>query len=464
LLTRSTRTNHDAIFLAIASAFSASFVIDNKPSGRRLAISGILSGAGAGLCLLTKQTIGLGMSLAVPAVVGVFLLRFEDPTKALQFLTRFAAGWASCGGALAWWLVDNGILGQFLTQAFIAGPAAKASGPGDFVVRSFFVMRQEPVAVAMGLLAALASWLAVRRSGRQSESSFERWHLNLLVFLTMISAIGIGAGTSLYGHGTPFEGMISRPAIYLALFGSTLVLLFYTALLVFGRLSRREMQLCLFALVSSVVAVMLSLSFPAFEAMVIPGLALGTAAALDHATTSVKFAIHVVCAVLVYGVTCAKLDKPFEFDGWAEPPVRVSQAVSAQPALQGFVLPETTVRFLDETVRIIREYPKHDTIFTYPEFGLIYGLSGRRFPTFSGSHNIDLANDQFARSEAQMLLRARPAVLVYGLQSDAYLVGQNCCGGTGRVVRNGQSSPPSRSSRVSIVLRRSFGFHRITAK
>ena len=53
-----------------------------------------------------------------------------------------------------------------------------------------------------------------------------------------------------------------------------------------------------------------------------------------------------------------------------------------------------------------------DTIFTYPEMGLLYSLTGKNYPTVSGSHNVDVINDAFARDEASRLLAARPAVLI----------------------------------------------------
>jgi len=72
------------------------------------------------------------------------------------------------------------------------------------------------------------------------------------------------------------------------------------------------------------------------------------------------------------------------------------------------------VRFLDETVSVVaKQTGPGDTIFTYPEMGLLYPLTGRQPPTWAGSHNIDVINDAFARDEAEKLKRARPAVIVY---------------------------------------------------
>ena len=81
-------------------------------------------------------------------------------------------------------------------------------------------------------------------------------------------------------------------------------------------------------------------------------------------------------------------------------------------------------RFLDDTVGLVaKETQPGDTIFTYPEMGMLYSLTGRRPPTWSASHNIDVINDAFAREEAQRLIRARPAVIIYSRLPESALRG-----------------------------------------
>jgi hypothetical protein len=83
------------------------------------------------------------------------------------------------------------------------------------------------------------------------------------------------------------------------------------------------------------------------------------------------------------------------------------------------------VKFVDSTVRIIQENSAPtDTIFTYPEFSIFYSLAHRMPATFSGSHNLDLFPDAFARKEAARLLAHPPAVIIYGSESDIFLIGQ----------------------------------------
>ncbi len=211
-----------------------------------------------------------------------------------------------------------------------------------------------------------------------------------------------------------------------AIYFTSFWLLVLTALFVFRWLLRRptyrEAQFCLFAAVSLVSAVMLSLSFPIFESMTLPGLALLLAACLQGAGKWQLPFVYAACSVLVVSGTLTKLDIPFSFDSFSEPHVLAADSVSSRPELRGFVLPKEIVKFVDETlVTIQANTSKRDTIFTYPELVAFYALSGKWCPTFTCSHNIDVVNDAFARQEAQRLLAHPPAVLIYVPEGESAL-------------------------------------------
>jgi hypothetical protein len=127
-------------------------------------------------------------------------------------------------------------------------------------------------------------------------------------------------------------------------------------------------------------------------------------------------------AAMVFIQIREKLDLPFAFDNQEEPAIRFATHRSSTPQLQGMRLPPETVRLIDETVSLTQaKTSPTDTMFTYPEMGILYILCDRRFPTRSGSHNIDVVSDSFADGEAQRLLRARPAVIVYARPTEADL-------------------------------------------
>ena len=148
--------------------------------------------------------------------------------------------------------------------------------------------------------------------------------------------------------------------------------------------------------------------------MTLPGLGFLLAATLDGVRDRFRWFPLLIMAAMVFLQVREKLDRPFGFGLQDEAAVRFANAASAEPRLRGMRFPSPMVRFLDDTVSLVATQTlPGDTIFTYPEMGLLYPLTGRTPPTWSGSHNIDVINDAFAREEAQRLIRARPAVIIY---------------------------------------------------
>jgi hypothetical protein len=156
--------NHFTILLAIASGLAASYSLDEGRTKRVMAAIGSLAGVLSLLCLATKQTIGLGVTVAIPFAVGLCLMRLEGTQKAIRFLAGFVAGWFLAAGALLSWMAHFGILRAFLTQAFVTGPAAKASHPDDFLVRTLSVLKDYWWAALIGSAVLLIGWGALRRS------------------------------------------------------------------------------------------------------------------------------------------------------------------------------------------------------------------------------------------------------------------------------------------------------------
>jgi small basic protein len=432
--------NHFTILMGVAAGFASSFALDEGRTPRSLLTIGAAAGALSFLCIACKQTIGLAITVALPIIIGACLLRLERPCKTMAFLGGFFAAWLAAMALLFSWFVHMGLLRIFLRQILITGPAAKASHPGDFLTRAIYVMRDMRWEAALGLIGFLICCGAVYRVGKKNEVPQERTRASCIQILGILflGSTAIALSFKLPRHlldvyliQSPLGMVLNtyiivRSLIYLALFGSAFLGLFYFFLYTRKQgLSRRQSQFLLFAAVSFSVAFMLSLSYPAFEAMTVPGLALFLAAMLEDNAGWRKWGIYVACTALLVVEIQAKLDLPFGFAGWIEPPVALANQTSTLPELKGMRLPATTVNFVDKTVRIIQQNSSPtDTIFIYPEFAFLYGASHRRPATFSPSHNIDVAPDSFCREEAARLLLNPPAVIVYGVESDPFLIGQ----------------------------------------
>jgi hypothetical protein len=424
----------------VAASFLSSYALDEHRSTRVLAAIG----AGAGVCsflsIATKQTIGLAITVALPIILGITLLRLEGVRKSAAYVLGFVLAWISALLVLFAGLARMGILHPFLQQIFVTGPSAKASHAGDFLSRAIFVMSQSPWEVRLALFASIFCIAAVLCSAGNKVAGEESSHS---AWLQMIAVLLIGVASLCLALTVPHhiidDAILFSPIwyhvdantplrslIYLTLFDSAFIGAWYFFRCVRSNcLTRRESQFLLYSAASFCVAFMLSLSFPAFELLILPGLGLLVAAVLENISHWTRWLVYVVCVLLLICEIQKKLDTPFGFAAWSEPSVALATSRSTIPELKGLRLPVSTVKFVDSTVRIIQENSAPtDTIFTYPEFSIFYSLAHRMPATFSGSHNLDLVPDAFARQEAARLLAHPPAVIVYGSESDIFFIGQ----------------------------------------
>jgi 4-amino-4-deoxy-L-arabinose transferase-like glycosyltransferase len=409
--------NHDSMLFAILSGYLASFLLEWVRPIRFTVWMAIASGVAAGLSLMVKQTIGLGAVAAVPVVVAAMLWRRQSLRQALLWLASFAAGAAAPIGALLIWLARLGVLKTFLVQVFVKGPAAKAqNGGGDFITRALTVVGHSPrqlLPAAAG--AAILVWLLLRATRWSEEPDAEQrpsWELlRVAVASTGCIVLGVVLSFERIGHAH-----VSWPVnmTILMCMGIAAVLAVGTWQLLWGSLSDRRAQAYLLAAVSFNTAFMLSLSFPVFPAMLLPGIGLLIAGGLAGGRGVGRLAIYAVVLMLCTNLMRMKLDSPFGFGSFAEGPVADATVASNQAKLKGIYLPEDEVQLVDGVAATVTaNTTASDTIFTYPEMGIFYALTERRYPTETGSHNVDVVNDAMARSEAARLLANPPKVLIY---------------------------------------------------
>lgn len=431
--------NHDAILFAMLSGLAASLAL-NATRRSRFLLYAAASGLSSALSLETKQTVGLGVLATVLLVGAALILRTHGPRRALAWCGAFLAGAAVPLALLAFVLHQLSILHPFLGMLFVQGPAAKAAHAGDFFRREVLVAGDNLGWLVLGSSALLLAWPALRRfiasAPNEVNAERERPSLRQPTAATLcIGASAIGVAALLAYAGAPALHDFCKSCVYFAFLGLTLLSLVYAGKALKAPLCGERAQQTLFCLVAWSVTATLSLSWPAFEAMLLPGLAFIIAAILTHARPRSLPFVYAALAVVLFMATSEKLDRPFAFDGQDEPPTRTALAHSSNPQLRGMRLPAATVRFLDETSNLVRREAKAgDTIFTYPEMGLLYALTGREAPTRSGSHNIDVINDSFANEEAERLLHTPPAVIVYSAPSIEKLEGEE------RLWRNGKPS------------------------
>jgi hypothetical protein len=435
--------NHDAILFAMLCGLLTSFCFgetQNSPWGvetrhagglRAMLVLGALAGASAGLSALTKQTVGLGVAVAVLILGSIAIGRLRGAAAAFPWGLAYLAGFAAPLLAIGAWLHRIGVLRAALIMMFVSGPSAKAAGSHAFLRREFSVAADNPAWLIPALIAIVVSarpiWRAVGGEDRRGSSKY-RWSLLWLCAVAVIGCAELLAYTRV-----PSVHDVSKCAVYFTLLGTSWL---GAAAVIRGFRGRgpdiRIWQIALFAGVGFSVAVTLSLSWPVFEAMALPGLGLLLAAVLDGSKGWGRAFVYLVLAVVVFLTVHEKLDLPFSFDHQDEAPVRLATVRSNQPMLRGMRLPAQAVHMLDETAALMRAQPPGATVFTYPEMGLFYPLSGRLPPTRAGSHNIDVVSDTLARQDAERLLQAPPSLILYGRPTEGDLRAEEAIWRNGR--------------------------------
>lgn len=430
--------NHDCILLVMLSGLAASVVLSQSHGMGRFCFFSALSGFFAALSLLTKQTIGLGEVPAILVAVAILLFKLGSTSRALMWCGMFVVGCALPLTGLILYLQYLGALHSFFQMLFVVGPAAKAGHPADFLTREISVALESWRWLGLGMIALVLTASAVMRAihsnneeKRPNAVSSSRYAM--YVALAGLAAIGSAELWALKHQSAPQNSL--RVLVYYTFVFFTLLVVGFVVEIFRPGMNERNAQCVLFCVVSWVVVLTLSFSWPAFEPMLLPGFGFLITAALQGTRPPHRKYIYVVLAAAVFVAEWAKLDIPFAFIGGSEERVGLATAASSQPQLRGMRLPPDTRDFVDGTVAIIRDNTSsNDTIFIFPERSLFYALADRRPPTWSWSHNIDVVNDRFAQEEADRLRERPPAVIVYSPSSEASLTLEE------RVWRQGERS------------------------
>jgi hypothetical protein len=406
--------NHDTLFWAIIAGCLASICIDWK-SYKSGSLAALFCGASAGLCFCDKQTIGLAITVGIPILVLASLWKGKGVRIASRFAACFSIGWAVPISAISFWLYSHGVLALCLRQIFLKGPSAKAGAPTDFLLRWLAVtIIQQPLRTGL-IVAGVLLILTLRPLFRpvRTQSASER-NPRALMLIAALSIASICAGAiAAYAGLAPWEAVV-KASIYYVLIGCGILAAAFSLRFLFSELNDLEQQFWLLASVGFACALMLSLSWPAFEAMLIPGLGFIVAAFLDHPSKRARIGCYLVSAALLFSLVVFKLSRPFQFGDWSEPSVMAANDTSSLPELWGFRLPKAEVTMLDGATAIIREHSTpEDTIFTYPSMPIFYDLSHRGWPTYAGGHEMDACPDSVASADAARVLKARPAVIIY---------------------------------------------------
>jgi hypothetical protein len=405
----------ESVLGTVAAGFAASVALSSSTRLGRWMF--FVAGVCAGGAMLAKQTQGVGIFLVILAVLAL--------GKRWRGAAEYAAGWTVPVGLTAWWLARGGAWPAFVEQNFLQGTSSKGSLAEILLrpVATLTYVHQLLVAfaVASGLIAAYW-WL----EGRKDEGTLDpRRGRSWLLWAGCGAALGLGIAWAwwLPGFGTAgpmprLLGGISIVCIFVAMYGSLVLALYYTRDALLGRLDARGFQMWTLAAVSTTTAYMFSLSWTAYEKMLIPSFAFLMAIAVEgqlrrgwnwRGYAAVALGLTLICTA-----TFRKLTWPYDWENWTDGPIKMETEETAFPEMKGLRVTKATAAFLNRVTSDIDAYSKPDEkIFCYPNYALLYTLSHRDPGVFAYMHWFDIASDKLAREEAARIREHPPAVMVF---------------------------------------------------
>ena len=428
------------------------------------------AGGAAGAALCTKQTTGLGASAALVVLLPLLVAQTGGRPAGRRILCAYLGGWLLVIGALCLWLVQAGAFGPFLDQVFIHGPAAK--GPlASVLVRPLVQTLTSPRLTMWLLLALLLISLAAPLWRRRSAGDAAEPQKDLVIGgragahgVLSLGALGLGIGGCLtlgliLGGLIPLSPVVARTpqmvALYLAAVGALLIFAATSRQILnnylpngtalFGRVygpeqrpattfavgegsdppdlrqsndSETQRHLLLLAGVSVATTYMFSLSWAAFEPMVMPSLGLVVAFGVDRLAKRPRRSLghlgwSLALMVLLVSAGWMKAMLPFSWGMWREPAIASATTSSRLPALAGFRLSPATVTTVEHVTASLQTHSSpDDRVFTFPHLPLFYTLAERRPPTFALVHWPDVTPDAIVEQDIEQLRAQPPAVLV----------------------------------------------------
>src|SRR5579862_7713519 len=432
--------HHDSVFWAVAAGLCASAFLARSSLVRGTVLA-LGSGLCASLCFLTKQTTGVGILSSIAVMVAFLEWKAGRSRAAHRFLQMLIAAWVLPVLVFLGWLWREHALTSFV-QCMVTGSNSK--GPYLTILTRPFTQNTFLSITASILTLLFAFWVRRTRPTSQPES----WRTVVWVVFFIALIVGVSTASVFTGawwpgsdplrgpipgtreaHPLPFPTLFFDLAqalmLELSITGSMLVFFYYGFRFTKNGLTRREEQIWFMSAASFGVAYMLSLSWAAYSPMVVPGVAMVAALALDRLQGSKGkgFAIVAGLSLLyVYGGFGMKLLRPHGWMFWSEPSIAEALHASKLPKLAGLRISEPTLSLTEEITALVRAHTRPgDSLLVYPYFPLFYSLTEREPSTYVFNHYLDVCPDPLCRQEAAAIRRHPPDAIIYMVEDDKQL-------------------------------------------
>ncbi len=398
----------------VLAGWAAAAACDGRVSGRRFLLA-LASGFLLGYASTIKQTSGLVTLLLIQGTSLLLLWGRRDKKGIALVSGGIALGALALLGCVALWLATSGLLGTFIEQTFTVGPSSKGGLLRSLVRPLYLTSRLDTLSsAAIKAIALIALGVVGYFSSRKrNPEPVQRWYW----LATILVVVAMVIGSCINRIPPPDSREPTLVLCYVSLVGCLLAFATWVGnLLVLRRAV--DTNHALLAALGFGCAYALSMSWPAFEIMILPGLSYLLAATLQHVAgrlLGVCYRVSAIagCLLIVITVTWRKHVIPQGWGRWSEPPIASSTVEPRLPELAGFRLSPTTAEFFENvTATIVAHSRPTDAIFVYPNMPIFYGLARRRPATRGLSHWVDTCPDFLAEADAQRLLAQPPMVIV----------------------------------------------------
>jgi len=419
-----------AIFHTTLAGAVATLAVDARRVRTSYAFWG---GLLAGLAFLIKQTSGVAAVVSLPLMLALAARQFYGWKEAWRTFSAFTAGCAIPLVTVRVWLAANGALGAAVSDIFLRGPSSK--GSALLMVSRFWIFLREDTYLrrhAYFAVLIFAAFLILCRKtiSRFSQSRFvATGGVSALATITIagiLSGWALSYSPSVHLPGT-FVELTQHVAAFLAEIGSLVFFSLYLWLLVSNRLDRGQIQFFALAGFSCAVAFLSALSLPTSVGTIVPAFSFVLATLLTglrnvRAAKFVRPLAIFLSLLFVAQLSWQKCASPYYWRGWKEADIHRATITLKYPELRGYhVSPETAAFVTRVTDEIEARSSASEPIFVYPHIPIFYLLSHRQPESFAYVHFIDVAPEFVYATDAAILRKNPPAVIVLFKPTDQEL-------------------------------------------
>ena len=417
--------NHIGAALILTGTYLASA----GAKGTRLThhLAAMAGGAAITYAVAVKQTMVFG---AAAAFVALVILVLPRPRAGwIGWLAGLAAGAVVTVGAVWAWLAAHDLVGSFL---FVMQRAPEGKGG---VWRSLLRPITLLPDVGEAFNASIAAWIMIAigailwtlyRRGTRVRRDIILLVVLLAVLWNLNHSYWYGRSTTLFLTALGWWGSLVLAALHIGSLRK-------------GSLDPDGRVHVALGILAFGIGYCFAVSWPLFENMALPGLAVVIAAMLERPPSDARG--RWVTAILVLSVGSValseyrKFNSPHTWGLWFEPPLYTARGRFEHPALAGMRISETSSELYAAVAQVARDKTTpDDRMYVFPNMPILYAIADRRPATYALAHWVDICPDFLGREDAARLKANPPKLLIIRADSIGFVQNEE------RLYRGGKRS------------------------